>query len=86
MSGDSSSDNIAQGLESFEKNLGRLEEVVSLLERGGVTLEDSLGLFEEGMGLLKELQHVLEIAVLRIEELVDDGKGKLDSRSFDASS
>jgi len=85
MSSDSSIKGVAQDIEGFERTLGRLEEVVSLLERGGVTLEESLGLFEEGMGLLKRLQRVLEVAELRIEELVEDGAKKLDTRPFDAT-
>ena len=36
---------------SFEEQLGRLEEIVALLERGDAPLADSLALFEEGTGL-----------------------------------
>mgnify|MGYP000455598466 CR=1 FL=1 len=33
---------------TFEENMSRLEEIVSLLERGDATLGDSMALFEEG--------------------------------------
>ena len=36
---------------SFEENMARLEEIVSLLERGSAPLADSLALFEEGTKL-----------------------------------
>ena len=32
---------------TFEENMSRLEEIVSLLERGDATLGDSMALFEE---------------------------------------
>ena len=37
---------------SFEENIARLEEIVSLLERGDAQLKDSLALFEEGTKLV----------------------------------
>ncbi len=36
---------------TFEKAMERLEEIVSLLESGKCTLDDSLKLFEEGTAL-----------------------------------
>ena len=62
---------VSNELGAFEKDLGRLEEIVSLLEKGGTTLRESLALFEEGMILGKRLQRVLEHAELRIEELIE---------------
>lgn len=32
----------------FEESMARLEEIVSILERGESTLDESLALFEEG--------------------------------------
>ena len=37
---------------TFEENMSRLEEIVSLLERGDATLGDSMALFEEGTKLV----------------------------------
>jgi exodeoxyribonuclease VII small subunit len=37
---------------SFEENIARLEEIVSMLERGTAKLADSLALFEEGTKLV----------------------------------
>jgi|GEM_PF-393468 len=60
-------------IDSFEKQLKRLETIVSQLETGGVPLHESLALFEEGMELLKQLQSILEMTETRIEELIDNG-------------
>ena len=86
MSGNASGGEIADNVKDFEADLGRLEEVVSRLEKGGTTLQESLGLFEEGIRLLQKLQRILELAEMRLEELVEDSEGKLGTRSFKASS
>ena len=44
---------------SFEENMARLEEIVTLLERGETPLEESLVLFEEGTRLMKTLHGYL---------------------------
>ena len=36
---------------SFEESTARLEEIVSLLERGDAPLEQAMALFEEGAGI-----------------------------------
>ena len=38
---------------SFEKNLARLEQIATSLDRDDLSLAESLKLFEEGIGLLK---------------------------------
>jgi exodeoxyribonuclease VII small subunit len=72
-------------LNAFEKDLERLEEIVSLLEKGGATLQESLLLFEEGMALGKKLQRVLERVELRIEELIENENGSLETRLHEPS-
>lgn len=49
---------------SFERNLKRLEEIVSLLEKNEVTLDESLALFQEG----------IELSRLCNEKLIDTEK------------
>lgn len=58
----------------FEELVGRLEEVVTTLERGGLSLEASLELFEEGVRLSRQASGRLEGAERRIEELLSDGR------------
>jgi len=53
----------------FEALYGRLEEAVTKLEQGGLTLEESLTLYEEGMNLARRCQELLQQAELRITRL-----------------
>jgi len=55
--------------EGFEALYGRLEDAVSKLEKGGLTLEESLSLFEEGMKLAQRCQEMLQQAELRVTQL-----------------
>lgn len=51
---------------SFEQTLGRLEEIVHLLEEGKIGLDEALGRYEEGVGLLRKAYELLERAQRRI--------------------
>ena len=53
----------------FEALYGRLEEAVTKLEQGGLSLEESLSLYEEGMNLARRCQELLQQAELRITRL-----------------
>jgi len=55
--------------EGFEALYRRLEESVTKLEQGGLTLEESLTLYEEGMDLARRCQELLQTAELRITRL-----------------
>ena len=55
--------------EAFEDLYRRLEETVSKLERGGLSLEESITLYEEGMELAKRCQALLDRAEQRITKL-----------------
>ena len=59
---------------SIELSLERLELIVSKMESGEVSLENSLVLFEEGMNLIRECQDDLKQAEQRIEHLIDDSR------------
>ena len=62
---------------TFEEQLTALEGVVQQLERGELTLEDSVRLFEEGVRLSKACKQELDAAEGRIEVLVEQGNGKM---------
>ena len=55
--------------EPFEQLYGKLEERVSKLEQGGLSLEDSIALYEEGMTLARACQQRLDEAELKITKL-----------------
>lgn len=54
---------------SFEQSLKRLDEIVRHLERGDLSLQDSLNLFEEGTSLLSSCNAMLEHAQQKVVTL-----------------
>jgi exodeoxyribonuclease VII small subunit len=61
---------------SFEDALKKLEEIVHRLERGELTLEESLSCYEEGIRLSRFCHGKLEEAERKIEVLVKDARGE----------
>ena len=66
----------------FEDCLGRLEQIVSALEAGNLSLEDSLRIFEEGIAMSRHCARYLEDAQRRIEILAKDEAGVATTRPF----
>ncbi|MBI1945203.1 MAG: exodeoxyribonuclease VII small subunit [Deltaproteobacteria bacterium] len=64
----------ADGEASFESVLSRLEAVVQRLERGELSLDDSLKAYEEGIALVRGAQGRLDGMEQRLEELLADGR------------
>jgi len=58
---------------SFEASLDELERIVKELERGDLSLEQSLALFESGMALSADCKRKLEEAETRVEILMRKG-------------
>jgi exodeoxyribonuclease VII small subunit len=54
----------------FEKSMAELEEIVMQLEKGELSLEDSLEQFKKGITLARKCQEVLNQAEQKIELLV----------------
>ncbi|MHB8647624.1 MAG: exodeoxyribonuclease VII small subunit [Thermomicrobiales bacterium] len=54
---------------SFEAAYEQLEGVLSRLQMGNLSLDDSLAAFEEGMALAAHCQALLDAAELRVEQL-----------------
>lgn len=54
---------------SFETLYQQLEEKVTLLEQGGLSLDDSLAAYEEAVALAQRCQELLDGAELRITRL-----------------
>jgi exodeoxyribonuclease VII small subunit len=59
---------------SFEEQLTALEGVVERLERGELTLDESVRLFEEGVKLSEACKKELEAAEGKIQVLVERGR------------
>jgi exodeoxyribonuclease VII small subunit len=60
----------------FEQALEALEKIVERLEKGELTLEESLKLYEEGIRLSRLCHGKLEEAEGKIEVLLKDAKGE----------
>ena len=57
---------------SFEQAMGRLEEIVGLLERGECGLDQSLKLFEEGAKLAGQCEELLDKAEQKVTLLAKE--------------
>lgn len=69
---------------SFEESMQQIEEIVRLLERGDVPLEESLALFEEGSGLIAQCSKLLNEAEQKVVKLKKGIDGKPIELPFDA--
>lgn len=54
---------------AFEETLSALEMVVEHLERGQLTMDESIAWYEAGLGLMRRCSNLLEQAELRISAL-----------------
>jgi len=70
------------GVLNFEAALARLEEVVSRLESGELTLAESLRTFEEGVDLSRQCAERLNQVEARIEYLVRKADGEYADEPF----
>lgn len=61
--------------EGFEASYRQLEDVVAMLEQGGLSLEETLARFEEGMRLARRCLSLLDAAELRVTRLLAEEDG-----------
>ena len=69
---------------TFEKALAELEQIVARLEKGGISLNESLALFEKGVKMSRFLRGELDKAERKVEILLKDEKGGLKAEDFEA--
>ena len=55
---------------TFEQSMDRLDQIVSLLERNEIALEQAIGLFEEGLNLVQDLDTQLQGYENKVLELM----------------
>jgi exodeoxyribonuclease VII small subunit len=71
---------------SFEHAIKRLSEIVTKLEDGDLSLEDSLRLFEEGVKLSRLSQERLDNAQRKVEQLLGvDAEGRPRTAPFETT-
>jgi len=61
---------------NFEAALAELEKIVTDLEKGQVSLEESIKSFERGENLKRHCETLLQSADARIEKITLDAQGK----------
>ena len=67
--------------ESFESKMQELEKIVGELEKGDLSLEDSLNKFETGIKISKDCNKILEDAEKRITIILEND-GELKEEDF----
>ena len=60
--------------ENFESNLINLEKIVSELESGQLSLEESLEKYKKGIDLAKKCNTIIENAEKEVQRLTEDIK------------
>jgi exodeoxyribonuclease VII small subunit len=71
-------------MSSFEASLHKLEGIVDRLEKGELSLEESLKLFEEGIGLSSACKKELDAAEGKVQMLIKQRDGSLKPEPFPA--
>lgn len=66
---------------SFEESMQKLEKIAVELEKGDLSLEESLTKFEEGMKLSKQCNEIIENAEKKITILLQK-EGELVEENF----
>jgi len=69
--------------ERFEDALNKLEKIVSKLEEGDISLEESLRLFEEGIKWSRFCTQKLEEAEKKVEILLRGKEGDMKTEPFE---
>ena len=70
----------------FEDAVKRLEDIVGRLEKGDLSLDETLSEYENGIKLYKQCVALLENAEKKIQILVKDENGILRTKDFEAGS
>lgn len=69
-------------LTSFESALKELEEIVIKMEKGGLSLEESIANFEKGVGLSRQCQDILKASEQKVQTLVGQGLSAFDPENL----
>jgi exodeoxyribonuclease VII small subunit len=70
----------------FESSMQRLEEIVAVLEKGKVGIDESMELYEEAISLARKCSAVLDQAEQRVSVLRLGTDGKLVLEDFKGES
>lgn len=69
-------------MQNFEQSLKQLENIVAQMERGDISLEESIKLFEEGTKLADQCKQQLAEAEGKVEILIKQRNGAMKREPF----
>lgn len=67
---------------NFETALEELNQLVTKMEQGGLSLEESLQCFEKGIALTRRCQKALQEAEQKVQEVLLDSNGEISTTNF----
>ena len=73
---------MAENNKTFEESMLRLEQIVRIMEKGKVSLEESMELFREGTSLVQRCGKLLDNAELEIQKVTAGEDGKPVEEAF----
>ena len=73
---------MAEQNKTFEENMMRLEQIVRIMERGEVPLDESLQLFREGTALVQSCGKLLDKAELEVNKVIATADGSPAEETF----
>lgn len=68
---------MAKSKKTFEEAMNELEDIVDKLERGELSLDDSIAYFQKGIELSKLLNKRLDEVEKKISILIEDENGQI---------
>jgi exodeoxyribonuclease VII small subunit len=71
----------SDSINGFEKSLQSLEDIVTKMEQGQLSLEQSLDAFEQGVQLTKQCQNTLKNAQQRVS-ILSQGEDGAETSEF----
>lgn len=74
---------MGEGKKSFEQLVKEMEEMVGELEKGDLSLEDSIKYFKGAMALSKKLTKMLDDIDGKISVLIEEGDNQIKEVDFE---
>ena len=60
-----------EGRIDFEKEMKRLDEIVSKISSQNVPLDECLALYQEGQKIINKLEEALKVATEKVEKVIE---------------
>jgi exodeoxyribonuclease VII small subunit len=74
---------MAKNSRKFEEELQDLEAIVTRIDSGELSLEESIGAFERGVALVRSLNQKLDEVEKKVEVLMRDAQGELKTVPYE---